>query len=342
MATISGTSTGGGRRRCAGTTFLPLMLRAGIAAGVVLAASWVISGTDRDALAPPRRLGAAGPLVFETANATIITDSRAKARWADARLREAITEFTDRFGVHPGHGVIVELPYLARLDALPADRKRWSLPWGSDHFRSGERGGAPATGHHFDNDTGIRHELNHVFLTAAFFPGRGAVRYGSSAPDWLDEAVAIAAESPAVQARRRGHFHQQVCGGRLVPLDTFLGQRHPLFQSATMRKLAGKGAGGAGMMVLRVDQLGLPRTALLDFYAQSQAVAEFLAETSGDRRILARVARAFAVRPGATGADALDDVLGRSAPPLAVRFKDWARVSAQAALPGCTATEPRA
>lgn len=340
MATIFGIR--GNRRRRGAANSLPLPLRAGIAAALALAAGWAMNGAGGDGLPVPQRLGAGGPLVFRTPHATIITDSRAKARWADARLREALAAFTATFDVHPGHGVIVEMPYLARLDALPADRKRWSLPWGSGHFGPGERGGAPATGHHFDNDTGIRHELNHVFLTAALFPGPAAVRYGSSAPDWLDEAVAIAAESADVRARRRSHFHQQVCAGRLVPLGAFLAQRHPLFESASMRALAGKRAGQAGMEVLRVDQLGLPRTALLDFYAQSQAVAEFLAEASGDRRILARVARAFAARPMATGADALDDLLGRRDRPLAARFDDWARASARAGLPGCGVAETQA
>lgn len=320
---------------------LAVALRTTVVTGSALAMMWVLVGAGGDDGLPSRRLAPGGPLAFETRYATVITDSAKKARWVDEQLGDAVAGFVGAFGVDPGRGVIVELPYVAYLETVPEAQRRWSLPWMTQYFGLGNRTGALANGHHFDNESGIRHELNHVFFTAAFFPDSHEPQYGSDAPDWLDEAVALVAERPEAKARRRAHFHAQVCSGRLMPLDRFLEQPHPLFALPSFRDMIAArkaaNAGAPGMMAVRVDQLQLPKDALLDFYAQSLAVADFLMQSTGDPKILAHIVRdlkgdgasrrpTWIARTGASDAAA-----------LAGRFEAWSLRVARAGTADCRA-----
>jgi hypothetical protein len=294
-------------------------------------------------------LAPGGPMAFETRHGIIITDSAKKARWADERLREAIESFTGNFDVSPGPGVIAEMPYTAYIKAIPEAQRRWTLPWMSRYFGTGKSAGSGQNDHHFDNDSGMRHELNHLFFTATIIPSTKRFQYGGDAPDWLDEAVALTAESPTVKTHRREHFHKQVCAGRLVPLELFLGQQHPLFAAPAMQKLlSGQRAAGDGapvMTTMSVKQLGLSRNALMDFYAQSNAVAEFLAEESGDPKALRRIAlslKAGTDRPDAQRQRWISDFTRSGDRPLGERFAAWALAAARAGKAGCNAGQSNA
>lgn len=308
------------------------------------AASWGVGGPGHESRLESRVLAPGGPMAFETRHGTIITDSDSKARWADERLREAVANFVRTFGVTPGRGVIVEMPYASYSSEIPKSQRRWTLPWMTRYFGAGNRASAGPGNHHFDNDSGIQHELNHLFFTASIVPSTRRLQYGGDAPDWLDEAAAMAAESPEVKARRRADFHEQVCTGRLVPLERFIVQQHPLLTSSTMQKfIADRRAAAKGaptMLMVGEKQLGLPQHALSDFYAQSNAVAEFLREASGDPKILGRIARSLDGnndRPGGQQQRWIGDLTKSGGPPLAARFAAWARSSARAASPGCAA-----
>ncbi|WP_375404451.1 hypothetical protein [uncultured Sphingomonas sp.] len=291
-----------------------------------------------------RALAPDGPLAFETRHGTIITDDESKARWADERLQSAVASFIRNFGTAPGRGVIIELPYVSYAKAIPKAQRRWTLPWMSRYFGSGDAVKAGPGGHHFDNDSGMQHELNHLFFTAGVVPSTKPSQYGGDAPDWLDEAAALTAESPEAKARRRADFRRQVCAGRLVPLERFIVQRHPLIASPAMQKfIAERRAAAKGtptMMTIGANQLGVPQHALQDFYAQSAAVAEFVAEISGDPRILSRIAQsatAASDRPNERYPSWTDD-LTVGDQPLGTQFATWARASVRAGGPGCAAS----
>jgi hypothetical protein len=312
-------------------------------AGAVVAA-WGFHGIGLSNQMEYRVLAPGGPKAFETEHATIITDSASKAKWADERLRDAVANFIRTFGVSPGRGLIVEMPYASYAKAIPKAQRRWTLPWMSQYFRSGDQASAGPGEHHFDNDSGIQHELNHVFFTAALVPSTRRFQYGGDAPDWLDEAVALAGESPKVKARRRVDFTDQVCAGRLVPLERFVVQQHPLFASPAMQKFIAQqrdAAKGAPVMAtIGEKQLDLPQHALADFYAQSNAVAEFLAEDSGDPNVLGRIARSHQANLEQTdgrgeGWMAAYNKSGKQ--PLGARFAAWALASARASKPDCRA-----
>ncbi len=326
-----------------------LILCAAVVAGGAAAASWALDGEgSKDGLGS-RALAPGGPRAFESRHGVIITDSASKARWADERLRQAVPNFVRVFGVSPGRGVIVEMPYASYVTAIPKAQRRWTLPWMSSYFGSGDEAAVGPAGHHFDNDSGILHELNHLFFTASVIPATRRFQYGGDAPDWLDEAVALAAEAPQVKARRRLHFHEQVCAGRLVPLERFVGRQHPLFAAPAMQKLVSgrrTSANGAPiMMTISVDKLGLHRDSLLDFYAQSNAVAEFLAESTGDPKILGRIARSLKRSgnpPHGQHRGWIADLAGDGEQPLGLRFAAWAKASARAGKAGCAAWASRA
>lgn len=317
-------------------------------AGAV-AAAWGFHGMGLSNQMEYRVLAPGGPKAFETKHATIITDSARKAKWADERLQDAAANFIQTFGVSPGRGLIVEMPYASYAKAIPKAQRRWTLPWMPQYFRSGDQASDRPGDHHFDNDSGIQRELNHVFFTAAIIPSARRLQYGGDAPDWLDEAVALAGESPKVKARRRADFAGQVCAGRLVPLDRFVAQQHPLFASPAMQKFIAEqrnAAKGAPVMAtIGEKQLDLPRHALADFYAQSNAIAEFLAEDSGDPKILGLIARSLQAnleRADGQGERWVADFNKAGKQPLGARFTAWAFASARAGNPGCRARLPNA
>lgn len=314
-----------------------------VVAGGAAAGSWALDAASAKSQLRSRALAPGGPMAFETRHGIIITDSANKARWADEQLREAVPNFVRAFGASPGRGVIVEMKYASYSKAIPKADRRWTLPWLSGYFGSGDQAGAGPIAHHFDNDSGIRHELNHLFFTASMIPSSKKFQYGGDAPDWLDEAAALAAESTTVKARRRAHFHEQVCAGRLVSLERFVTKQHPLFGAPAMQKLISErrnaGNGAPVMLTISVDRLGLPRDSLMDFYAQSNAIAEFLVEASGDPKILGQVARSLkgGASPGGRPQRWLGQFTKPGDQPLATRFAGWARASARAGRPGCSA-----
>ncbi len=155
----------------------------------------------------------------------------------------------------------------------------------------------------------VAHELGHMWLIQAFWgdraagSGQGAGHYGGPAPDWLDEAAAIAMEDEILTAPRRSHFREMAnkgASGGIAPLQSFFAMAHPL---AGLAALASSGAapGGDGksrIMVLTGEEvqrrLGVGPEAGPNFYAQSRAVADFLLERSGNPKILGEIARSLA------------------------------------------------
>lgn len=125
------------------------------------------------------------------------------------------------------------------------------------------------------------HELGHNLLES-FWNGKPPpvpaprARYGTLAPDWLDEVAAILMESEESLENRRRFLPDLHKGGKMVPLRIYLGMPHPV---GGVSEPAAAGAGGG------------PQVGPLEYYSQSLGFAEFLAETSGRPRIFEAIAR---------------------------------------------------
>ncbi|MBJ6983039.1 hypothetical protein [Luteimonas sp. MC1750] len=144
----------------------------------------------------------------------------------------------------------------------------------------------------------LRHEVGHAMYAAMYWPhAAGAslqVRYGTPAPDWLDEAVAILMEPPEAQAR---HLESFIDAAKHRPqtipgLTDFLQAEHPVRSAALARALSRGPRSGSGVQMVVADGGEFP--GVDSFYGQSLLLALFLAETSGDPRILVPISAAVA------------------------------------------------
>ena len=149
----------------------------------------------------------------------------------------------------------------------------------------------------------VAHEMGHLLFNS-YFDGAerastdGMVRYGSRAPDWLDEAAAVALENDALTRRRYASARTafEADGKALaIPLQTYLTMEHPSLRAA--QAMRGRGGEGAKATMLSGDEAqafleasgGDPEV----FYRQSRLFIDYLVETSGDPRILYAIAQAY-------------------------------------------------
>lgn len=148
------------------------------------------------------------------------------------------------------------------------------------------RGSAPGGGEPRGENT-VAHELGHLWNHVAFWPDAmtsSTPRYGSPAPDWLDEAAAMLMENE----RGVRSYHQRFADGRSteaaraasvppeIPLAELTTMTHP-----AMVSIPAGGAGGVGTMVVT----GRPTL----FYAQTRIFVEYLADRSGEPRIVSLI-----------------------------------------------------
>lgn len=144
----------------------------------------------------------------------------------------------------------------------------------------------------------LRHEVAHMLFIHGVWPSSQAAgaQYGGDAPDWLDEAAAIAAESGEMTAARRSLFLNAARDGQLIPLDRYLSMPHPVFGGNDFRDLmreAREAAARDGAVVhtasMNEDQITEARI----FYAQTRAWLDFLHELTGIPGILGEVTDAL-------------------------------------------------
>ncbi len=157
----------------------------------------------------------------------------------------------------------------------------------------------------------LAHELNHHWFRLTFEGERagapdpakpGVVRYGSSAPDWIDELAAVLGENEELTASRRAGLKRTLASGSedgLYPLAEYLTMDHPAMTLAQRQQLLGeaqRGAqGGATVRVLTRSEMGetSKQPPLIRFYIQSRAFADFLLERTGDDRVFLSIAQAL-------------------------------------------------
>jgi hypothetical protein len=133
----------------------------------------------------------------------------------------------------------------------------------------------------------IRHEVAHVLYLDQVWPSSKAAgeQYGGDAPDWLDETVAVAAESASMTADRRSSFRRAVVDGEVIPLEEFLSMTHPVFGGAAFADLIEQArsqarSGGPTVLSAKVDSADSARS--LVFYAQARGFFDYLTSRIGD------------------------------------------------------------
>lgn len=149
-------------------------------------------------------------------------------------------------------------------------------------------------------DAIIAHELGHLWLIEGIdWPevDTGDARaYGApAAPDWLDEAFAVALETESLTEERRDFFCSERPADLPRRISEFLTMEHPLLAAASAaadaraRALEAAAAGDGGqdgpqIMVMTGDSLGADEDAGLSatmFYGLSRVMVDFADATTG-------------------------------------------------------------
>lgn len=280
---------------------------------LALAALLAITG-DAGAAAPrcPDSQATPAPVCVSTPHGLGYADTEAEARIAAGALRDTGHRFALHFGSAPVGALILTTtldPLVAGEFAkshgldyaqvwLPTEAKRTMTERAMRKAGLDRRRIRQSLAQTEEQDAvTLRHEVGHAMYGALYWPDAASSlepRYGTPAPDWLDEAAAILMETPKAQARHLASFidaarHRP---GTVPDLAGFLQAEHPVRSAALARTLAGGPKSQSGVQVTVTTGSGF--AGLDTFYGQSLLLALFLAETSGDPRILAPISTAIA------------------------------------------------
>lgn len=254
-------------------------------------------------------------------------------------LEGAAGQFRMYFGTQPPPGMLV-LSRTYTSNAATALATAHSLAYGlswlpasasRDSGRdagSMRRPGGPRRDAELHEDV-LRHELGHAMYAATFWPGASSEVpvYGSPAPDWLDEGVAMLMEAPESQQQRGARFlaTYRASPDSVPPLATFLAMPHPALALQQMMRRHGQ-TSRSGVTSMELSPGDRTAVALDIFYGQSLVFAAFLIEASGDVRILREISEA-----SAAGVDfgnwlarrKAASALPSSLPQLQARWDEW-------------------
>jgi hypothetical protein len=254
----------------------------------------------------------AAPAAFciASAHGLAYAETEADAQAASRAQAEAADRFTTYFGDAPQGVLVLSTSYsadaarsFARAKGLgygmvwlPADAswamlKRATRQAGRKPSRSNLSRSAV-----FDQQVDIlRHELGHAMYAHAYWPAEPIVanqRYGSPAPDWLDEAAANFMEPPQAQSARVSHYLAEARRSPHItpPLTELLAAVHPVLAAGMGRAMARAPTSASGVRVFTTtgDPYRLGR-----FYGLSSLFGMFLIDASGDGRVLASVSQAY-------------------------------------------------
>ena len=240
-------------------------------------------------------------------------DTEQDAQTASQAQAEAVERFASYFGGPMPSGIVVlsatfdplEARRLARRNGLdyalvwlsPSEKRRMTARAmrraGLDRVRS-RRTSAKIADQSLDT---LRHEIGHSLYSARYWPHAPdnlGERYGSPAPDWLDEAAAVLMESMESQgARAVGFLAATQSSSESVPsLSEFLRMDHPILSPKFARRLSRGVASKSGVQMMVADDVNM--AGIGTFYGQSLLVATFLIEATGEPRILAKISAAIA------------------------------------------------
>ena len=251
------------------------------------------------------------PVCVATASGLAYADTQDEAETASRALDEAAQRYAGHFGRAPVGMLVLSTsldPVAAKEFAkshdlefaqvwLPAQAKRVMTERAMRQARFDRARISQALARLAGQDEiTLRHEVGHAMYAAMYWPDANTTsqgRYGTPAPDWLDEAVAIAMEPAEAQARYLAAFIGVARSRpREVPdLASFLALEHPVRGAGLSSALARGPKSDSGVQMM-VTGGGFP--GLETFYGQSLLTGLFLAETSGNPQILAPISQAIA------------------------------------------------
>lgn len=262
----------------------------------------------------------------------IIAPDACSARTAAVEMAAASAAFARYFGRTAPTGAVVDVSQAANVSALREAGADWVLPWRFGHrppadpalersIREQIRGQLAAGGEPADPEQvealvrqamskldaveapaepvletkAMRHEVAHLLFTRSIWPSTTprVEQYGGDAPDWLDEAAAIVAESQAMTEARRARFAQLAAERATIPLEAYLQMPHPVFADANLQALVSRAreqaqAGGAAIVSASLDPGDGGQA--LDYYAQTRGFVDYLIERTRNERVLEDVA----------------------------------------------------
>ena len=129
----------------------------------------------------------------------------------------------------------------------------------------------------------LPHEMAHDLLNRYLIPNTRTGQYGTDAPDWIDESVAIAFELPEDKAQRRCEASSFLRSARLIPLHRFLTMDHPDLTS--IRKADATARDFVFASTMSEDTPA--------FYAMSLAFPEYVSEKTQSASVLADLIDGF-------------------------------------------------
>ncbi len=262
----------------------------------------------------------------------ILAPGDCSARQVAEEMEAATSAFERHFGVLAPRGAVIDVVHARHAPALKEAGAAWVLPWRfeeadeaavarAETIRAQVRAQLASGGREPDpaqvealvqralaqmveagaakasslEPKAIRHEIAHLLFMHAVWPssaGRGE-QYGGDAPDWLDEAAAVVAESAGMTEARRQAFRELARSGRTIPLEEYLRMEHPVFAGGDFQALVDRAraqaeAGGAAVVSasLPAERLELARA----FYSQTRGFTDYLMQQTGDERVLAKIA----------------------------------------------------
>jgi hypothetical protein len=162
-----------------------------------------------------------------------------------------------------------------RWGKISVNERLPSYPW---HFVDGTRYLAK-----YPPNEILPHEIGHDLLRLYFVPITNAKQYGTDAPDWLDEAVAVSFEMPADKIQRRCQARSLLEEGRLLPLARFLSMKHP-----SLMAIDADTRGSATIVYKNTAPRDTP-----EFYSMSLAFSEYFADLNKDPGVLVDFLTAF-------------------------------------------------
>lgn len=157
----------------------------------------------------------------------------------------------------------------------------------------------------------VPHELGHDWYRLAFWPNAPRSKsqhYGGPGPDWLDEMAAVLMEAPAMYDERIDQFAKRYAAWRadpaavseadrlMVDLPHYFTEQHPALAQVQAMLAAAKQNGsakGTTTTLITGDAGKKIGEGAARFYLQSAVAARYLAERSGDDRVVARIGAAF-------------------------------------------------
>jgi hypothetical protein len=261
----------------------------------------------------------------------IVAPGECAAREAAVEMEAASIAFERHFGRPAPRGAVVDVVHARHAGALKEAGAAWVLPWRfhqaidaprAQAIREQVRSQLAAAGRAPEPEQvevlvqqalaqlgepgapssppalapkAIRHEIAHLLFMQAVWPSSGErpEQYGGDAPDWLDEAAAIIAESEEMTRNRRALFRELAASGGTIPLAEYLEMTHPVYADRQFRAMIdeARAARAEGEPVIIAASLADDRVERARaFYAQTRGFVDYLLERTGDRRVLGDIA----------------------------------------------------